>query len=217
MSKKYTLNAQFQTFWHIGTGRGSGQSLDALVEKDAHGIPYIPGKTLKGLFRDAFYKLDQWQNLNNTNLLFGSRNTEESNDESHKEQITSNETTSGILRFSNLELKEKDYLKNQKQKQKQKNDLIPHLFQVQANTKIDSKTGSAEKGSLRMTEVVIPVQLSGSIQIISPLNNEQSKKQVAWLEANDVQKLLEQAASLITHIGANKNRGLGRVVLEIKS
>jgi uncharacterized membrane protein YqhA len=68
-----------------------------------------------------------------------------------------------------------------------------------------------------MTEVVIPVQLSGSIQIISPLNNEQSKKQVAWLEANDVQKLLEQAASLITHIGANKNRGLGRVVLEIKS
>jgi len=213
MSKKYTLNAQFQTFWHIGTGRGSGQSLDALVEKDAHGIPYIPGKTLKGLFRDAFYKLDQWQNLNNTNLLFGSRNTEESNDESHKEQITSNETTSGILRFSNLELKEKDYLKNQKEK----NDLIPHLFQVQANTKIDSKTGSAEKGSLRMTEVVIPVQLSGSIQIISPLNNEQSKKQVAWLEANDVQKLLEQAASLITHIGANKNRGLGRVVLEIKS
>lgn len=213
MSKTYTLNAQFQTFWHIGTGRGSGQSLDALVEKDAHGIPYIPGKTLKGLFRDAFYKLDQWHNLNNTNLLFGSRSTDESTYETNNEQITSNETTSGILRFSNLELKEKDYLKSQKEK----NDLIPHLFQVQANTKIDSTTGSAEKSSLRMTEVVIPVQLSGSIQIISPLNNEQSKKQIAWLEANDVQKLLEQASSLITHIGANKNRGLGRVILEVKS
>ena len=213
MTKTYTLNAQFQTFWHIGTGRGSGQSLDALVEKDAHGIPYIPGKTLKGLFRDAFYKLDQWQNQQNTNLLFGSRSTNESTDGTNNEQIPSNETSSGILRFSNLELKEKDYLKSQKEDK----NLIPHLFQIQANTKIDSETGSANKSSLRMTEVVIPVQLSGSIQIISPINNEQSEKQIAWLEANDVQKLLEQAASLITHIGANKNRGLGRVVLEIKS
>ncbi len=45
---------QFHTFWHCGSGLASGADADLLVIKDKDGIPYVPGKTVKGLLREAF-------------------------------------------------------------------------------------------------------------------------------------------------------------------
>lgn len=202
----YLLQAEFQTYWHIGTGRGSGQNLDALVEKDEHGLPFIPGKTVKGLFRDAFFKLDAWSNQSHTDLLFGIRTAEG--------EKTRDETQAGILRFSNLHLIERDYLIEQDANNE--NKLIPHLFQTQASTAIDEKTGSAKEKSLRMIEVVVPVTLIGEIDYLPPIaDSEWGQKQQALVEILPNQ--LATAASLITHIGANKNRGMGRVRLEVKA
>ncbi|EIM72571.1 hypothetical protein A3SI_19646 [Nitritalea halalkaliphila LW7] len=49
---KYTIN--FLTDWHAGSGLSGGAEADAVVIKDREGFPYVPGKTLKGLFVDAF-------------------------------------------------------------------------------------------------------------------------------------------------------------------
>ena len=35
--------------WHCGSGTSAGADVDELVVKDKNGMPYIPGKTLKGL------------------------------------------------------------------------------------------------------------------------------------------------------------------------
>lgn len=188
---KFELKADFQSYWHIGTGRGSGQNLDALVEKDDAGLPYVSGKTLKGLFRDAVYKLDKWQKKDLTDSLFGKRTEDESRDE----------TQAGILRFNNLELVEKAYLKKN-------SDYIPHLFKTHASTTIDFETGTAKEKSLRMIEVVVPMQLTSHISILPGLVE-------TALSDEEVFAILQQAASLITHIGANKNRGFGRVNLEV--
>jgi CRISPR/Cas system CSM-associated protein Csm3 (group 7 of RAMP superfamily) len=203
---RYQLTVEFQTYWHIGTGRGSGQNLDALVEKDAHGLPYIPGKTIKGLFRDAMYKLDDWTQQKHTDLLFGVRT-----DSSEKDRT---ETQPGLLRFSNVQLVEQAYLS-----QPENSQLVPHLFQTLASTAIDTETGSAQDKSLRMTEVVIPAQLHGEITFLPPIEASDFVKQQSALLAqpDKIQHLLAQAASLITHIGANKNRGMGRVRLEVKA
>ena len=204
----YSLTAEFQTYWHIGTGRGSGQNLDALVERDAHGLPYIPGKTIKGLFRDAFYKIDEWQSTQYTDSLFGKRTAEG--------EQKRDETTPGRLRFGNLNLIERDYLilhdNSDKQDNKSEGKLIPHLFQTQASTAIDEITGSAKEKSLRMIEVVVPVKLEGEIEYLPSIHDEEQQ-----VSQEDLAKLLEQSASLITHIGANKNRGMGRVRLEVKA
>ncbi|NCS63300.1 MAG: hypothetical protein CO158_00750 [Piscirickettsiaceae bacterium CG_4_9_14_3_um_filter_43_564] len=201
----YLLTAEFLTYWHIGTGRGSGQNLDALVEKDAHGLPYVPGKTIKGLFRDAFYKMDHWQSTQYTDFLFGARTAEDKH--------TRDETTPGRLRFSNLNLIERDYLiQHDNQDDKYEGKLIPHLFQTQASTAIDEKTGSAKEKSLRMIEVVVPANLEGDIEYLPSIHDKEQP-----VSLDDLTKLLEQAASLITHIGANKNRGMGRVRLEVKA
>ena len=42
----------FHGDWHCGSGMAAGAELDALVIKDGRGLPYIPGKTIKGLFRE---------------------------------------------------------------------------------------------------------------------------------------------------------------------
>ena len=39
--------------WHCGSGTSAGADVDELVVKDKNGMPYIPGKTLKGLIREA--------------------------------------------------------------------------------------------------------------------------------------------------------------------
>ena len=51
--KTATLTITFFSWWHAGSGLGRGGDADALVIRDATGLPYLPGKTVKGLLRDA--------------------------------------------------------------------------------------------------------------------------------------------------------------------
>ncbi|NJR61347.1 MAG: hypothetical protein HC769_22440 [Cyanobacteria bacterium CRU_2_1] len=39
--------------WHIGSGTGRPGDVDRLIQRDADGLPYIPAKTLTGIWRDA--------------------------------------------------------------------------------------------------------------------------------------------------------------------
>ena len=51
--KDITFKITFFSEWHCGSGLSSGSDLDALVIKDKDNFPFIPGKTLKGLIREA--------------------------------------------------------------------------------------------------------------------------------------------------------------------
>lgn len=44
---------KFHTDWHCGSGLAAGADVDALVVKDKNRLPFIPGKTIKGLVREA--------------------------------------------------------------------------------------------------------------------------------------------------------------------
>ncbi len=43
----------FLDYWHIGSGLSAGARSDSTVLRDEAGLPYLPGKTLKGLAREA--------------------------------------------------------------------------------------------------------------------------------------------------------------------
>ena len=47
------LELTFTSDWHIGTGAGIPGSVDRQVLRDGDGLPYVPGKTLTGILRDA--------------------------------------------------------------------------------------------------------------------------------------------------------------------
>jgi CRISPR/Cas system CMR subunit Cmr4 (Cas7 group RAMP superfamily) len=42
----------FFSYWHASSGLAGGAYADLLVNKTREGLPYIPGRTLKGLLRE---------------------------------------------------------------------------------------------------------------------------------------------------------------------
>jgi len=52
---------EFFTDWHCGSGLSSGADLDLLVIKDKDKLPFIPGKTIKGLVREAVEEIHGFQ------------------------------------------------------------------------------------------------------------------------------------------------------------
>lgn len=173
--------------WHIGSGLGAGAETDAEVLKDKNKLPYIPGKTIKGLLKDGLYEMPVNQvSRNLIETLFG---WEEKDDEGKVIR-----THSGDLFFSNATLPDEE--------QKEiKLGLADLLYKNIAQTKIDSK-GVAENNSLRTMEVCMPITLVGEI-----------KKYKDGIEKDftkDEKELISKALRWVRRLGVNRNRGLGR-------
>lgn len=141
----YTIT--FHSYWHCGSGLAAGADVDALVVKDKDGMPYIPGKTIKGLVREAVDEMLTMRDVTEASRgylsLFG--NFDENKGEMHKSESF----------FTNAGLKEIESIRNQ--------GLQKHLYTSVAQTSIDSESGTAKKHSLRKTEVVVPCDLEGHI------------------------------------------------------
>lgn len=139
-------NIEFFSDWHCGSGLAAGADVDALVVKDQNGLPFVPGKTMKGLVREAVENILQFQtnekiNINETFGFF--------DDKERKEK--------GCLFFSNAELP-KD-----QQKAILANNAAEYLYRSVASTAI-GEDGIAVEHSLRKMEVVVPCKLEGTIK-----------------------------------------------------
>ena len=54
-----TMILKMQGYWAVGSGKGGGNEVDNRIDRDSEGLPYIPGKMLKGLIKDACNRLNQ--------------------------------------------------------------------------------------------------------------------------------------------------------------
>ena len=136
---KYEI--EFFSNWHCGSGLAAGADVDALVIKDKNGLPYVPGRTIKGLLRDAASTLcDDKKTINN---IFGVSGDEDNHQ-------------TGSSFFGNVTLPHKEYHYIVEQ------GLAPHLYQTFASTRID-ENGIAKDNTLRKIETVVPCKLEGEI------------------------------------------------------
>ncbi len=126
----------FLDYWHLSSGLSAGAKLDSTVVKDDDNLPFIPGKTIKGLLKE------QSNNNEFLEICFG----EEGN-------------RNGKCYFSDTLIA--DNIK----KSIIENNLQNQLFDEIASTKIN-ENGIAQTGSLREIEVVIPISLYGKIENI---------------------------------------------------
>lgn len=55
--KRFKVKLTMLSDWHVGTGAGRPGSVDKLIARDANGFPFIPAKTLNGIWRDALETL----------------------------------------------------------------------------------------------------------------------------------------------------------------
>ena len=188
----YQLKIDIQSYWHPGTGSGRGADVDAIVYRDAEGLPRLPGKSLKGVLRNAVSRWEHFtQSASETSLadqLFGAG-------------ADDGDTWFGLIRVSDAVLADDvcHYLK-------QDQSLTTGLYRTMHSTAIDHGTGVATNKSLRGIEVVIPLTLYAT------LNEVPSAK----FKIPNWHKLLEPALPLIQAVGAHRSRGLGRAVVSLE-
>lgn len=137
--KKIEFQLKFLDYWHLSSGDSAGSMYDSIVTKDINGLPYVPGKTIKGLAREFCEKIDK----KNAKTIFGEEGDKIAN------SYFSNATLSGD------EVEYLNYIG--------KRNLKKHLFSKISQTRID-ENGVAVDKSLRQLEVVIPLVLHGFIE-----------------------------------------------------
>lgn len=185
--KTLLYKVTFLTWWHCGSGQAAGPDVDELTIKDSDGLPFIPGRTMKGLLRDACqlmkdYKFEGIDN-DRINTVFGHF------DEKKKDECPEK----GEAFFSDMVLPVNDRKKITADK-----DLIQFLYSSVAATAID-EDGIAKDHSLRKIQVTVPCDLYGMI---------------ANVPENDT-VMLENAMKYIKRMGLGRNHGLGRCKVEL--
>lgn len=144
MENTISYTIQFYAQWHCGSGTSAGADLDALVIKDKNEMPFIPGKTLKGLIREAVETLVQLEGKADE---LAARIDEAFGTEGKQ---------TGCLHFSNATLNSDEYHAIVSHKAQQ------YLYNKVTTTAID-KDGVAKDHSLRSMETVVPCTLEAEI------------------------------------------------------
>ena len=140
----YTIT--FYGYWHAGGKDGANATLDNAVLKDDNNNPYIGGKTIKGLVRDAagFIKEHQLKLIDTDfiNTIFGKEDEDYKGKTEGRIENKFNSATPEFIIPS---------------------DLAPYLYHKKTSTAItDNK--QAKEHSLRTSELTIPMVLHGSIE-----------------------------------------------------
>ena len=165
-----------------------------MVIKDKNKLPYVPGKTIKGLVREAVENILSFKsgiNAENKELFirtFGNADDEDWNmlkDDSEKDKEKKEDRMrKSETFFKNAELD--DALKKIIIREK----LEPYLYRAVSSTAIN-ENGVANEYSLRRMETVVPWELTGMIVDVPA-------------------EFVIGGLKYIKRLGQNRNRGLGR-------
>ncbi len=184
------VSIELLSYWQAGSGEGVRPFLDAVSRRDQDGLPYLPGKTIKGIWREAMRATEDYRHVpeHTTDLLFGQRS----------EDPGPGDFESGILAFSNAVLP--DSLRNWFLNSGEGRDCRRQLFHQLDATALQD--GLAVDKSLRSIEVCVPLTLHARVSLARPVPRNFGDP--SWRER------LSTAAGLIRKIGYQRHRGLGR-------
>lgn len=180
------LKIQFNSFWATGTGKAGG-SLDSIVLKDEENLPYIPGKTLKGLLRDAYKEIEGKNEI----FLFG-----------HKKGNAADNLSKESLKNGNLRFNSAKIVKD-------RDEIVKYsylLYKTKTAISIDDK-GQAEHQSVRKNEVTIPLTLEVDLYYKNDVGRGKTDTDVADLK---------KACKMLRLLGEKRHRGLGRCILNVE-
>ncbi|CAN0395443.1 unnamed protein product, partial [Phaeothamnion confervicola] len=200
LQMKRRLKLSISSLWRVGSGKGSGPQADELVLRDAQGLPFVPGRALKGLLRDAMELASLSGSVAPERItkLFGSALPQPGKDQDQDQQMESGRFSSeeGELWIGSAKLPETWNRWVESTSEEESFSILSSLFTHVSSTAIDAN-GVAAKHSLRVAEVAMPMDLGADIQ--GAPNDE------SWAE--DIKKALP----LLRALGSRRNRGYGRV------
>jgi CRISPR-associated protein Csx10 len=194
--------------WHVGSGMGRPGHIDRLLVRDADGLPYVPAKTLHGIWRDACERLCRaldngqigpWSSW--VDCIFGSQPALGKNDpnQRHADPTCSPLPSVVEIRPARIPSPLRERLLAAEPRLRQA------LTFIKPGIKIDRRSGSAQTDMLRFEEM----GRKGMIfEAQCRLTVADSLREVA-------SALLIASAKLVEQLGGKRRRGAGRCRLTV--
>lgn len=198
------ITVKFLSDWHIGIGAGVPGDVDKLVARDRDDLPYVPARSLLGMWRDAAedlaWGLDKaargnWLVL--VEALFGS--------EPHREDRSRPENAPTRARISITDARLPEALRTELKKSKRLRDATTF---VAPSVSIDENTGAAADNKLFFTELArvgLTVEADASVDWSGVSDADRAVAEV----------FLRVAAAGIRVIGGKRRRGKGQCKVRI--
>ncbi len=198
------LHLTLHGYWHPGSGRGEGSLSDASALRDSAGLPYLTGRAVKGLCREAARLGAEVGLLTPANVLdlFGSALPAVSPDRRVAPlEDARHATEPGLLRFNDARLGRTPAAQEAWRAWAGAHpDQRACLFVPFSSTAIDPR-GVASDATLRTLELVVPVELHAGVS---------GPDDVPW------GPLGEAIALFLRAVGSHRNRGLGRATAALE-
>lgn len=188
--------------WHVGTGAGRSGHIDRLVARDEDDLPYIPAKTLTGLWRDACERLTwgldggndgRWSGW--VDYLFGSQ------------PALARAPVAAPPRAAALAVRAARLPEPFRQASIAAAELREALTFVKPGVSIDEESGQAKEKFLRFEEMArAGAVLEAECVLDVPADPEVRQTALALLTAS---------GALVERTGGKRRRGSGRCRLEV--
>lgn len=188
------LSLDLRNYWIVSAGYGLGALHDEVCVRDPDGLPYVPGRHLRGLLRHAVACLDAPGAGSVASILFGGRAGAETSEEA---EGTARE---GCLRVDSAELPSQERAWFRRPENREKTGL---LYRTLYATAVESETGTAANRTLRTIEVAVPLRLEARIRPLKPCP-----------DGTDWKASIRDALPLIRAVGKHRHAGMGRVVVK---
>lgn len=195
------LTVRMLSDWSVGSGRGIYASTDSVVARDADGLPFLPAKTVTGLWRDAAealaLALDEgasgpWHAW--LRWVFGDQ------------PAAGQATGASGPRPAALSVRAARYPEVLRAHLRGRPLLLDAVTVVRPAVAIDPLTGAAAEGMLRLEE-----RARAGAVLVADIEID-----LAHAERWPAALLLLGGAALIDHIGGRRRRGAGRSQWELE-
>lgn len=186
---QYQLKITLKSDLCVSDGGVYNSLIDTDICYDTYGFPYIPGKRIKGCLRECALELNDWGKCIPIEKIFGDKGSR-----------------TGSIRIGNA------LLENYKEYKDQVAEILPnaivcrqnvvgHFTYMRTQTRLNSETGAAQTGSLRTFRAV----KKGLVFLADVLLDERYDREI------------KDCCAVLKHMGISRTRGLGEVLVEIKS
>ena len=194
----YVLEIKLLSPLTSAAGEGRVGFVDRDVVFDELGLPILPGRRLKGLWRDAYRDvMDAWQQCGEEKTsvaqIFGESGQAYGNGDAY-------------LHIANAELENAsdlkewlEYLQYHKIRKVHVDDVVQRYATVRAQTAIDRKSGSAKENTLRLTRTLkLGYVFRAPVRFAAPPNKA-------------LENALALGAAALQYMGTARTRGTGKV------